>query len=153
MRENEMDYKLEVLLEQDNKFSLFMTNQIKEFNNDRSFHHKESRKKGYVVPINLIVSDENDHWIGGITAELYWNWVEIDVLWLNDQIRGMGIGTELLKRVEMIGAEKGAKNVLLTTFEFQARNFYELNGYRVVGEIKDYPPGSSYYTMVKSLES
>lgn len=148
-----MDYKVEVLLEEDNKFSLFMKNQIKEFNNERSFHHKESRKEGYVEPINLIVSDGNGQWIGGITAELYWNWVEIDVLWLSEQIRGMGIGTDLLQRVETIGIEKGAKNVLLTTFEFQARNFYELNGYRVVGEIKDYPPGSSFYTMVKSLES
>jgi hypothetical protein len=39
----------------------------------------------------------------------------------------------------------------LTTFDFQARSFYEIKGYKVVGEIKDYPPGSSYFTMVKEL--
>ncbi|MBN8209975.1 GNAT family N-acetyltransferase [Bacillus sp. NTK071] len=146
-----MDYKVEVLLQEDKKFSLFMKDQIKEFNNEQSFHHKESRTKGYVEPINLIVSDESGTWIGGITAEVYWSWVEIDVFWLSEQLRGHGIGTELLKKVETLGIEKGAKNALLTTFEFQARTFYEMNGYEVVGEVKDYPPGSSYYTMVKSL--
>ena len=45
----------------------------------------------------------------------------------------------------------GATKALLTTYEFQARTFYEAHGYQVVGEIKDYPPGSSYYTMVKVL--
>ena len=45
---------------------------------------------------------------------------------------------------------KGQK-VLLTTYEFQARSYYEMKGYKVVGEIKDYPPGTSYYTMVKIL--
>ncbi|TKD69364.1 GNAT family N-acetyltransferase [Pseudalkalibacillus hwajinpoensis] len=148
-----MDYKVEALLKEDEKFKRFMKDQIKEFNDEHSFQHKLSRTKGYVEPINLIVSDENSQWIGGITAEVYWSWIEIDVFWISEQLRGHGIGTELLKKVETIGIEKGAKNALLTTFEFQARTFYEMNGYQVVGEIKDYPPGTCYYTMVKSLVS
>lgn len=45
----------------------------------------------------------------------------------------------------------GGKNAFLTTFDFQARTFYEEKGYQIVGEIKDYPPGGSYFTMVKDL--
>ncbi len=146
-----MNYSVEVLTEKDEKFSVFLKDKIKEFNNEQSLLHKESRKKGYVEPINIIVTDENNQWIGGITADVYWEWVEINVFWLSEQIRGKGLGTKLLNEAESVGKEKGAKNALLTTFEFQARSFYELSGYKVVGEIKDYPPGSSYYTMVKSL--
>nr|WP_259545638.1 GNAT family N-acetyltransferase [Heyndrickxia oleronia] len=102
-------------------------------------------------PINIIVLDENKQWIGGIHAEVYWNWLEINDFWLKKEYRGEGIGKELLELTEKIAKEKGAEKALLTTFEFQARTFYEMKGYKVVGEIKDYPPGSSYFTMVKSL--
>ena len=61
------------------------------------------------------------------------------------------MGSKLLAQAEIAAKEMGAKKVLLTTYAFQARTFYEARGYQVVGEIKDYPPGSSYYTMVKTL--
>ena len=44
------------------------------------------------------------------------------------------------------------KKALLTTFDFQARSYYEKKGYQIAGEIpRITPPGSSYYTMVKTL--
>lgn len=57
----------------------------------------------------------------------------------------------LLGQIEEIARDNGATKTLLTTFEFPARTFYESKGYKIVGEVKDYPPGSSYYTMVKPL--
>lgn len=146
-----MKFKIEILLDNNDEFATFLNTKIKEFNNENSKFHREVRKKGAVQPINIIVLDENKQWIGGIHAEVYWNWLEINDFWLKKEYRGEGIGRELLELTEKIAKEKGAENALLTTFEFQARTFYEMKGYKVVGEIKDYPPGSSYYTMVKSL--
>ncbi|MGC4376633.1 GNAT family N-acetyltransferase [Fictibacillus sp. Mic-4] len=146
-----MNDNFEVLLENNDQFSTFLKAKIKEFNNERSIYHKEARKSGSIQPINIIASDNNGQWIGGINAEVYWGWVEINDLWLSEEFRGQGLGGRLLDQTEKIAMEKGAKKALLTTFEFQARSFYELKGYKVVGEIKDYPPGSSYYTMVKEL--
>ena len=40
---------------------------------------------------------------------------------------------------------------MLKTFSFQARGFYEKNGYRVTGVIEEYPPGESFFWMVKEL--
>ena len=57
----------------------------------------------------------------------------------------------MLDKTEKLAKEKGAKKALLTTFDFQARSFYEIKGYKFVGEIQDNPPGSSYFTMVKTL--
>ena len=127
-----------------------MNQSIKEFNNENSAHHKAARKKGAVQPINLIASD-GGKWIGGITAEIYWGWLEINEFWFAEEFRGKGLGGSLLNKTEELAREKGAAKVLVTTFEFQARSFYESKGYRVVGEVKDYPPGSSFYTMVKAL--
>ncbi|WP_144513887.1 GNAT family N-acetyltransferase [Bacillus sp. FJAT-22090] len=146
-----MTYHIEILLDNNNEFFTFLNTKIKEFNNQYSVHHRNARKKDSVQPINIIVSDNDKNWVGGITAEVYWEWVEINDFWVGEKYRGQGLGGLLLEKTEKVAKEKGAKKALLTTFEFQARSFYELKGYKVVGEIKDYPPGSSYYTMVKPL--
>lgn|SRR5699024_10453500 len=146
-----MNYSIDVLLESNEKFSTFLNTKIREFNNDYSIYHKNARRKESIQPINIIVTDDEDRWIGGITAETYWNWLEINDYWFDEKNRGKGLGSSLLSKTEEIALENGATRVMLTTFEFQARSFYELHGYKVVGEVKDYPPGSSYYIMVKSL--
>ncbi|WP_235864041.1 GNAT family N-acetyltransferase [Sutcliffiella halmapala] len=146
-----MNYSIGVSLEKNDKFSTYLNEQIKEFNNVHSNHHKAIRKKDSVQPINIMVSDENNQWIGGLTAEVYWNWIEINYFWFKEEYRGNGLGGTLLDKAEKEAMDKGANKALLTTFEFQARAFYEKKGYEVVGEIKDYPPGSSYFTMVKKL--
>jgi ribosomal protein S18 acetylase RimI-like enzyme len=146
-----LDYRLIIDLEPNKEFDDFLCRMIREFNNDHSLPHQEARKKGAVQPINIIVSDNEKTWVGGINADVYWGWVEIHNLWFHNSCRKKGLGSNLLKQVETIAKEKGATKALLTTFEFQARSFYEKYGYQVVGEIKDYPPGSSYYTMVKHL--
>lgn len=146
-----MNYKIEISLDNNEKFSAFLHENIREFNNEHSIHHKEARKKEAGQPINIIVSDDKENWIGGLNADVYWNWLEINDFWFSEKYRGQGLGGLLLDKAEKIAKEKGAKNALLTTFEFQARSFYEIKGYQVVGEINDYPPGSSYYTMVKPL--
>ncbi|CEH29250.1 GCN5 family acetyltransferase [Aneurinibacillus migulanus] len=146
-----MTYSIEVLLEEKDEFSTFLKNRIQEYNNEHSLPHRNTRAEGSIKPINIIVSDSQQKWIGGITAECYWNWVEIHYFWFSEESRGKGLGGQLLDQVETIARQNGATKALLTTYEFQARSFYELKGYEVVGEIKDYPPGSSYYTMVKTL--
>jgi hypothetical protein len=40
---------------------------------------------------------------------------------------------------------------MLTTYSFQARGFYEKEGYSVVGEMAGYPPGATYFWMRKDL--
>ncbi|MGE7110063.1 GNAT family N-acetyltransferase [Lysinibacillus sp. NPDC047702] len=147
-----MDYQVKILQEKHDDFTNFLNAKIREYNDEHSLYHQESRQKGSICPLNLIVTDNEQQWIGGITAEVYWGWVEINKFWFSKEYRGNGIGGQLLATAEKTAKEMGAKRALLTTYEFQARTFYEQRGYQVVGEIKDYPPGSSYYTMVKLLD-
>ncbi len=147
-----MDYQVEILQEKHDDFTNFLNTKIREYNDEHSLFHQESRQKDSILPLNLIVTDNKQQWIGGITAEVYWGWVEINKFWFSKDYRGRGIGGQLLDKAEKTAKEMGATRALLTTYEFQARTFYEQRGYQVVGEIKDYPPGSSYYTMVKLLD-
>lgn len=146
-----MDYQVEILLENHDDFTTFLNTKMREYNDEHSPYHKESRKRGSVRPLNLIATDFQQQWIGGITAEVYWGWVEINKFWFSQEFRGKGIGGQLLAKAEETAKQMGATKALLTTYDFQARSFYEARGYQVVGEIKDYPPGSCYFTMVKTL--
>ncbi|GER91349.1 N-acetyltransferase [Dictyobacter vulcani] len=148
-----MDYKVTVTLEPQEGFTDFLHEQIREYNNQSSPLHKAAREKGAVKQINAIVINADEHWIGGITAELYWNWLEINDFWLADELRGQGLGSSLLAQVEQLAKENDARKVLLTTFDFQGKTFYERHDYKVVGVVEDYPPGSNYYTMVKTLDA
>ena len=124
---------------------------IKAFNNEISIHHREARKPGSATPLNLFVRDSEGVLIGGLTATTYWGWLDIDDLWLDESLRKQGIGTVLMQRAEEEGIRRRCTQAQLSTFSFQAKDFYEKLGYRVVGALDDYPPGSSLYWLRKDF--
>jgi len=134
------------------EFNEFLHQQIRAFNNDQSTYHRESRKPGAIIPINLMLKDQAGNWIGGLSAKTYWNWLEIEHFFIPQDLRHGGMGSSLLKTAEEIAVKRGCEHCFLTTYNFQARVFYEKYGYYVVGELKDCPPGSSYYWMRKDLK-
>lgn len=72
--------------------------------------------------------------LGGITANVYRDSLYIDDLFLDDSVRGQGLGTRLMDLAEARGREAGCAFVYLDTMDWQARPFYEKRGYRVFHE-------------------
>lgn len=132
-------------------FSDFLKEQIRHFNNVHSPWHRASREEGARKALSIVVTGRDGEWLGGLSGEVYWDWLQVDDFWLRDDLRGQGIGTELLTQLEHLAAQRGAAKAFLTTFSFQARGFYERHGYAVVGTLPDYPPGQSLHTMMKRL--
>lgn len=124
--------------------------QIKSFNDSISIHHRTARKGG-VQPLNLQVFSPRGKIVGGLIADTYWGWLDIDDFWIEDKYRGIGLGKNMLETAEKEALTRGCKHVQLKTFSFQARGFYEKCGYQIVGELRDYPPGQSLYWMRKIL--
>ena len=125
--------------------------ELKAFNTEISIHHREARKPGSATPLNLFVRDAHGVLCGGLTASTFWGWLEIDDLWLDESIRRQDIGTKLMQLAEAEAIRRGCKSAKLETFSFQARGFYEKLGYRVIGVLHDYPPGSSFFWMRKDF--
>jgi GNAT superfamily N-acetyltransferase len=132
-------------------FAEFLHGRIKDFNDRHSAQHREARAEGTVGYLHLILEDETGAPIGGLSASLYWDWLEIVDFFVPEALRGRGIGTELLRSAEAEAARRGARHCFLSTFEFQARAFYERHGYAVAGMLEGYPPGSCFYWMRKEL--
>ncbi len=132
-------------------FEEFLKSKIMAFNNDISPFHEEARKPGAFTPINIILKDIDNNYIGGLTATTYWGWLDIDKLYIPEESRGKGIGLSMLKTAESIAIKRGCKSAFLSTYEFQARSFYEEYGYYITGKLEDYPPGSTFYWMRKDF--
>ena len=98
------------------------------------------------------IVDEEGNIIAGCLAIMHcWNVVAIDILWVDEQYRGQRLGSILLGEVEREAMEKGCHLVHLDTFDFQAKGFYEKNGYSVFGTLEDCPKGHIRYYLKKSL--
>lgn len=128
----------------------FIRRQLRAFNDLTSEHHRAIRPTG-PAPLDILIRDAAGEIVGGLIASTYWGWLEVDTLWIADHLRQNGYGRTLLRMAEAEAKQRGCAHVMLTTYSFQARGFYEKEGYRVVGEMIDYPPGAAYYWMRKDL--
>jgi GNAT superfamily N-acetyltransferase len=102
----------------------------------------------------LIGARDADHKIiGGLVANLQtgWKWIHIQRLWVNEAHRCTGIGRRLLEAAEREAQNLGIVYSAVDTMAFQARGFYEKQGYSVYGVMEDYPYGHRKFLLRKTL--
>jgi ribosomal protein S18 acetylase RimI-like enzyme len=96
-------------------------------------------------------SGESAAIIAGLLGHTLWNGFFVSALWVAEAVRRKGIGGQLLARAEELAMQNGCDHIHLDTFDFQARDFYEKNGFQIFGTIEDYPIGHKRYYLVKKL--
>jgi len=102
-------------------------------------------------PLNLRINGETGGLMAGLTG---WTWGGtgyVDVLWVQEQSRGAGVGGSLLAAAEGEAAARGCTQMVLSTHSFQAPDFYRSRGYRECGRFPEYPAGHSEVHLRKSL--
>jgi GNAT superfamily N-acetyltransferase len=117
---------------------------ITEYNKQQAGDDKAQR-------LCFVVQGPDQAVLGGVIAAVYWDWAYIDLMWIQEGVRGRGYGHRLLMLVEDEARRRGAKNAYLDTFSFQAPDFYTKHGYRVFGELAEFPPGHQRYFLTKRL--
>ncbi|WP_198651606.1 GNAT family N-acetyltransferase [Dyella sp. C11] len=105
------------------------------------------------TPQYLVATARNEEGtvVGGVVAAIYLGWLQVSALWLADELRGNGYGSQLLALVEDAAARQGCANAFLETLSFQALPFYEKRGYTVFSRLADFPPGGARYALTKAL--
>ena len=104
------------------------------------------------IDLSRKVLSEDGKILAGIIIRMYcWRCIYIDTFWIDESMRGEGLGTLLLEEVERVAKENGSHLIHLDTFDFQAKDFYLAHGYSVFGELEDCPKGHTRYFMSKVL--
>ncbi|WAP70427.1 GNAT family N-acetyltransferase [Jiella pelagia] len=88
---------------------------------------------------------------GGLIAQVYWDWMHIEILAVPECWRGKGLGRSLVERAEAIAREEGCIGVWVDTYSFQSPGFYEAMGYRPFGRLPNYPKGEERLFFAKLL--
>jgi ribosomal protein S18 acetylase RimI-like enzyme len=98
-----------------------------------------------------VFASADDELVGGVSGFTHWGWLFVSHLWVDETRRRRGLGSDLMDEIERAAALRGAQAVHLDTYDFQALGFYEARGYRVFGQLADYPPGHTRYFLTRNL--
>lgn len=99
----------------------------------------------------FIAEDSEGRIIGAITGRAYYNEVHIGDLIVDESHRRSGLGKRLVGAVEDCYKGKGYDVITLTTFGFQAPEFYKKLGYTVEFIRKNEDPKLTKYFLKKAL--
>jgi GNAT superfamily N-acetyltransferase len=97
------------------------------------------------------VTDEAGELVGGLAA---WTWgglCGIGLLWVREDSRRDGWGSQILRAAEEEAQRRGCDRVVVSSFTFQAPGFYQRHGYAETGRTLGIPGGHADVYMFKSL--
>ena len=109
-------------------------------------YNRSKRETAESESLNLYVEDEHGQLLAGLVAETFGNWLEIEYLFVKEELRGQGIGSQLLQQAESEAKKRNCRFAFVNTYQFQAPAFYQKYGYKEVFTMKDYPyTGQRHY--------
>ena len=96
--------------------------------------------------------EQDDELIAGVSG---WTWGQaagIGLTWVREDQRGTGVGAGLLAAFEREAAQRGCTHVFVTSFTFQAPEFYQRLGYEEIFRWESVPtPGRDDVHLRKQL--
>jgi ribosomal protein S18 acetylase RimI-like enzyme len=128
--------------------------EIKAVQNGLTNHNKKFPSGGLDIPtpdISLVLRDSENNIVGGVITSMLVGIMHLEVLWVDEKIRGLGLGRDLVLEAERLGREKGYRATQAWTFSFQAPEFYQSIGYKIIGIFEGYCDGVTEYVLSKKF--
>jgi ribosomal protein S18 acetylase RimI-like enzyme len=75
----------------------------------------------------------------------------VDFLWVAEDLRRLGLGTEALERLEEAARERGARDALIETMSDRVAALYRRVGYREIATIEAYVGQFTKHVLLKRL--
>lgn len=146
--------RIKIIKNNDNQFERELDLNLHRFNKEHCQYineHSDNQHDDEIV-INFAVYDK-DELIGGASGWIQYQWYFLDQLWINEKYRKHQIGSSIIKKIENVAKENKCIGIRTETWSFQARGFYEKNGFEVFAELNDCPPGAIEYFLKKNLSN
>lgn len=104
-----------------------------------------------IEELGVYIRDTTGHVVAGLIGSVHGLWMTVKYLWISEELRGQGVGSQILSKAEEIAKEHGCKYVFLDTFDFQAPEFYKKRGYIEAFTLENYPITGKHYYFTKVL--
>ncbi|MFE7157183.1 GNAT family N-acetyltransferase [Streptomyces sp. NPDC057636] len=102
--------------------------------------------------LSVKVVDDAGELLGGLSG---WTWgglLGIEMLWIREKSRKDGWGSKILRAAEEAARRRGCDRACVSSFTFQAPEFYRCHGYVETGRTLGIPGGAEDVHMFKKLE-
>lgn len=86
-----------------------------------------------------------------LTADILWDWIYIDELWVSPEARRNGLGRQLMQLAEEFAVSQSLQGIWLWTQSWQAEGFYRQLGYSQFTRFDNFPKGHSRIGFRKTL--
>ncbi|MEM0955105.1 MAG: GNAT family N-acetyltransferase [Pseudomonadota bacterium] len=101
--------------------------------------------------LSWVINDAQSQLQAALTADLLWDWLYIDELWVNPNLRGQGLGQQLMAAAEDFAKTEQLQGVWLWTQSWQAEGFYNALGYEEFARFENFPRGHRRIGFRKTL--
>jgi len=115
-----------------------------------SYNDTQAEKENW-RSLAIFIRNARGEIMGGLSGYTHWGWLFIGHLWVAEMLRGQRYGTKLIAKAEQEAANRGCRHTHVDTFDFQARGFYQKQGYELFGSLQDFPTDHTRYFLQKRL--
>lgn len=99
----------------------------------------------------FFIRNENGEIIGGCSGDNMYGGLYVGQLWMAEELRGKGYGTQLMQKAEALAKESKCNFIAVNTFDWEALDFYKKLGFYVEFERKGFDKNSVFYFLRKDL--
>ncbi len=101
--------------------------------------------------INIGIKEGNKLIAGLYASMTAFKILYVSTLFVDEEYRRQGLGTQLIKEMEKRALKMGANTIRLDSFSWQGKEFYEAMGYQIVGEYTNKDDNYSEYFFLKRI--
>jgi GNAT superfamily N-acetyltransferase len=101
--------------------------------------------------VKWLAVDELNNTRAALTADILWDWLYVDELWVCPSLRGTGVGRQLMQLAEAFALSRNMCGIWLWTQSWQAEGFYRHLGYHEFTSFENFPRGHSRIGLRKTL--
>ncbi len=136
--------KLEIHDQENSAEAAFINKNLAEFNSAQGF-------VANAKPLTIVFRNAKGEIVAGLSGSTSWQWLYTRILWVSQTERRASLGSRLMQAAETEALARGCRHAYVDTFSWQAREFYENQGYVAFAELKNFPPGNTRHFLRKDL--
>lgn len=94
-------------------------------------------------PFGIFVRDDDDRIVAGVSGMTWGGCCELHALWVDEPLRGRGLGRSLMFGAESVARQRGCNLMQFFAYDLLAAGFHERLGYETIGVVEGCPAGSA----------